>query len=71
VHFIGFRKRERLAHKSPKMLPNSIVETLDVCCFTGFFANGFMLLVGNDCLKCFPKAAIAHTLAVRDWNGIP
>ena len=55
VHENIFRERKSFANKTTETLPKGPIPTLDMCCFTGLFANLIQLLIWNDCLICFPK----------------
>ena len=42
-----------------------------MCCLSGLFADGNMLLVGNNCLIRLPEIAVAGAVTVGGWNRDP
>ena len=70
---IGFGKRQRPADKTPQPLPQCVVPSLNMCCFTRFFAHRLMFLTqqAKYLFVRFPKVAESGAVSIRSWYPRP
>ena len=55
VHDLGFRKRQRHAHKTGQTLPQGVIPPLDVGSFSGLFSY-LLAHSGNITMRTFCQA---------------
>jgi hypothetical protein len=70
---IRFGKRQRPADKTPQSLPQCVVPSLNMCCFTRFFTNRLVFLAqqAKYLLISFPEVAEGDTMSISDWYPRP
>ncbi len=64
VHGVRFGERQGLSDETGEALAESIVEALHVVGQAGLFADGLMLLVGDDVLVGSPEVGVDDATAV-------
>jgi len=67
-----FTERQGAAHQIGTALAQRIIEALDMCGFTCFFANGAMPFGGQHFGIWLPKIAVANrAFAIVRWERFP
>lgn len=70
---IRFGKRKRLTNKTAQPLPQCVIPSLNMRCFTCFFTNRVMFLAqqAKNLLISFPEVTEGGTMSISDWYPRP
>jgi len=71
VHLVRLGEGKGSANEAGETLTQGIVETLDVSGEPSSFADGLVLLGGQDILIGFPNVAIKEPLSIRVGDALP